>query len=116
MRQVGVLAAAGLYALDHHVERLADDHRRARRLAEAVADVADGLVDLESVQTNIVIVELGALSLDSAGVAARCRADGVLVSAFGPHRVRLVTHLDVDDAATDRAVEVLRRALAPGRE
>ena len=112
MRQAGVLAAAALHALDHHLARLADDHARARRLAEAVADVADGLVDVTDVETNIVVVELSGTPLDSATVAASCRADGVLVSAFGPRRIRLVTHLDVDDAAIDRAIAVIRRALA----
>jgi len=111
MRQVGVLAAAGIFALMHNLERLAEDHARARRLAEAVAGVGDGLVDIDAVETNIVIVELAGTSLDSAAVAARCRADGVLVSAFGPRRVRLVTHLDVDDAAIDRAIEVITRSL-----
>ena len=112
MRQAGVLAAAGDFALTHNLDRLADDHARARRLADAVADVAEGLVDLADVETNIVVVELAGTPLDSATVAASCRADGVLVSAFGPRRVRLVTHLDVDDAAIDRAIEVIRRALA----
>jgi threonine aldolase len=112
MRQVGVLAAAGLYALLHNGERLAEDHERARRLALAVAEVGDGLVDVDAVETNIVIVELAGRPLDSATVAARCRADGILVSAFGPRRVRLVTHLDVDDAAIDRAIAVLRRHLS----
>jgi threonine aldolase len=112
MRQVGVLAAAGLFALRHNVERLADDHARARRLAEAVADVAPGTVSVADVETNIVVVDLSSTPLYSSGVAADCRADGVIVSAFGPRRVRLVTHLDVDDAAIDRAIPVLRRALA----
>ena len=116
MRQVGVLAAAGLFALRHNVARLAEDHARARRLAEAVAEVGDGLVDVGAVETNIVIVELAGTGLDSAGVAARCRADGVLVSAFGPRRVRLVTHLDVDDDGIDRAIPVICRVLSRGGE
>jgi threonine aldolase len=116
LRPAGVLAAAGDFALTHNLDRLADDHARARRLAEAVADVADGLVDVADVETNIVVVELAGTPLDSATVAASCRADGVLVSAFGPRRVRLVTHLDVDDAAVDRAIEVIRRALAGAGE
>ena len=116
MRQVGVLAAAGLYALLHNVERLGEDHARARRLAEAVADVGEGLVDVTAVETNIVIVDLAGTALDSAAVAARCRADGVLVSAFGPRRVRLVTHLDIDDEAADRAIQVLRRVLGARAE
>ena len=111
MRQVGVLAAAGIFALLHNVKRLADDHARARRLAEAVADVDADLVDVRAVETNIVIVELANTRLDAATVAARCRADGVLVSAVGPRRIRLVTHLDVDDEGVDRAIRVLRRVL-----
>ena len=116
MRQAGVLAAAGDYALTHNLDRLAEDHARAQKLAAAVADVADGLVDVGSVETNIVVIELAATPLDSAAVAASCRADGVLVSAFGPRRVRLVTHLDVDDAAVDRAIEVVRRSLTGAGE
>jgi threonine aldolase len=112
MRQAGILAAAGLYALDHNVARLADDHARAKRLAIDLADAGPGLVDAERVETNIVPLDLSATTFDSATLAARCRADGVLVSAVGPHRVRLVTHLDVDDAGVEHALTVLSRALA----
>lgn len=101
MRQVGILAAAGLHALDHHVTRLGDDHAHARLLAEAVG------VDPASVETNIVVVE----HPDAARVAAAARDDGVLVSAVGPRAVRLVTHLDVDTAGARRAAEVLARLL-----
>ena len=98
MRQVGILAAAGLYALDHHVERLADDHVRAKRLAEALG------ADPAEVHTNIVVLHVP----DAAGVAARAAADGVLVSALGPEFLRLVTHLDVDDDGIEHAVKVLQ--------
>jgi threonine aldolase len=108
MRQAGVLAAAGLFALRHNLDRLADDHARARRLAEALADVAPGRVDPAVVETNIVPVAVD----DAATFAADCRAAGVLVSAVGPRRLRLVTHLDVDDAGIDRAIDVVGRALA----
>jgi threonine aldolase len=111
MRQAGVIAAAGRYALAHHVERLADDHARARRLAEAAADAAPGVVDPASVETNIVLLDLPAAT-DARQLAQTCLDEGVLVSAVDPHRIRLVTHLDVDDASTERAAEVLRRALA----
>jgi threonine aldolase len=107
MRQVGVLAAAGLHALDHHVERLADDHRRARRLAEACADAAPGCVDPEAVQTNIVVLEVDA----APQVAAAALQEGIAVSVLGPRTVRLVTHLDVDDAGADSAARVLSRLL-----
>jgi threonine aldolase len=114
MRQAGVLAAAGSYALRHHLSRLAEDHERARRLAAALAEVAPGLVDPATVETNIVPLDLSVTALDSARLSAHCRADGVLVSAVAPRRVRLVTHLDVDDAGVERAVSVLRRALTAG--
>ena len=97
MRQVGILAAAGRYALAHHVERLADDHARAKRLASALG------ADPATVDTNIVV-------LDAAGaptVAAKALEQEVLVSALGPRFLRLVTHLDVDDDGIDRAIDVL---------
>jgi threonine aldolase len=105
MRQVGILAAGGLYAVRHHVDRLADDHARARRLAEALAPF--GVVDASRVRTNIVPVDLTKSTLDGRAFAAAARAAGVLLSVLGPRTVRLVTHLDVDDAGVDRAVDVL---------
>jgi threonine aldolase len=107
MRQVGILAAGGLYALEHHVERLAEDHARARRLAEAVADVAPAAVDPASVSTNIVMLDVP----DAPALAAGCREHGVAISVLGPRAARLVTHLDLDDDAVDRACEVLAKAL-----
>jgi threonine aldolase len=98
MRQVGILAAAGLYALQHHLDRLADDHLRARRLAEALG------VDPGTVDTNMVVLEVP----DAAGVAVRAAEREVLVSALGPRLLRLVTHLDVDDDGIERAITVLR--------
>jgi threonine aldolase len=102
MRQVGILAAAGLYALDHNVERLANDHVRARRLAEALG------ADPANVDTNIVVLD----APDAAGVATRAAQSGVLVSALGPRFLRLVTHLDVDDDGIDAAVRVLGPLIA----
>ncbi|HEX3004983.1 MAG TPA: GntG family PLP-dependent aldolase [Angustibacter sp.] len=112
MRQAGILAAAGHYALDHHVDRLADDHARARRLAQACADVDPSVVDPTAVSTNIVILDLAAARRSAADVVDSLAADGVLASAFGPQRIRLVTHLDVDDDACDRAERALRQALS----
>ncbi|MFP5334697.1 MAG: threonine aldolase family protein [Actinomycetes bacterium] len=106
MRQAGVLAAAGLYALDHHVDRLADDHVRARRLARACADALPGCVDPDAVQTNIVV-----LDVDAASFAPAALEQGVAVSVLGRRTVRLVTHLDVDDEAVDHAADVLARLL-----
>jgi threonine aldolase len=97
MRQVGVLAAAGLYALDSHVERLAEDHAHARLLAERLG------VDPAGVDTNIVVVDDVAAPM----VAEAAKARGVLVSQVGPRRLRLVTHLDVDRAGVERAADVL---------
>jgi threonine aldolase len=103
MRQVGILAAGGLYAVEHHVARLADDHARARRLGEALG------ADPAGIETNIVVLDVA----DAAAVATAAAAEGVLVSALGPRFLRLVTHLDVDDDGIDRAIGVLRRLIAP---
>jgi threonine aldolase len=111
MRQAGVLAAAGRYALAHHLERLADDHARARRLAEGIAEVTTGVVDPSQVETNMVILDLTQAAGDAHAVAEACRAEGVLVSVVAPRRMRLVTHLDVDDAGVDRALTAIRAAL-----
>ncbi len=106
MRQVGILAAAGLYALDHNVARLAEDHARARALADAFAAVRPDVVTPDEVDTNIVVLDLtaGPKAPDLAAAAGR---RGVAVSVLGPHTARLVTHLDVDDQGVDRAIEVL---------
>ncbi|GEP32959.1 threonine aldolase [Nocardioides szechwanensis] len=97
MRQVGILAAAGLHALDHHVERLADDHAHARLLAEACG------VDPAGVDTNIVVVPRG----DAAEFVARAADEGVRVATVGPTVVRLVTHLDITRDDAERAAKVL---------
>ncbi len=111
MRQVGILAAAGLYALDHHISRLADDHRRARRLAQALAGVRPDVVDPGSVETNIVVLSLER-GPTGPQLAAAARQRGVGVSVLGPRTARLVTHLDVDDDGIDVACEVLTGLLA----
>ncbi len=113
MRQVGILAAAGLHALDHHVGRLADDHARARRFAEAVAAVAPGAVDPARVATNIVVLDVGAAGRTAAEVVAAAQERGIRTYAVGPRLVRLVWHLDVDDAGTDAAIDVLTALLTP---
>jgi threonine aldolase len=107
MRQVGILAAAGLYALDHNVDRLAQDHARARRLAETVADQAPGTIGPSKVQTNILVFDVA----DAGVVIWRCREQGVLVGALDRTHVRAVTHLDVDDDGVERAARVLVSAL-----
>jgi len=106
MRQAGILAAAGEYALTHHIGRLADDHARARRLADALADF--DIVDSARVRTNIVPLDLSRSSLDAPGLGVAAREAGVLVSVLGPRFARLVTHMDVDDDGIDTAIEALR--------
>jgi threonine aldolase len=113
MRQAGVLAAAGLVALDRHVERLAEDHRRARWLAEVVADLPGFFLDPARVATNIVMASVHPPERLPALLDA-LREQGVLAGAMGWGRLRLVTHLDVDDAGIERAVEALR-TVAPAR-
>jgi threonine aldolase len=102
MRQVGILAAAGRYALAHHVMRLADDHERARRLAEAIG------VDPATVETNMVLLT----ARDAPAVAQQARDEAVLISAIGPRLLRLVTHLDVDDDGVEQAIKVLAPLVA----
>jgi threonine aldolase len=111
MRQAGILAAAGLHAVRNHIDRLADDHDRARRLAEGIAEAAPGVTDPSMVETNIVLLDLAKARVDSAGLTRACAADGVLVSNLAPRRVRLVTHLDVDDDGVDRALAAICGAL-----
>ncbi len=105
MRQAGVLAAAALHALDQHIDRLADDHARARRLAEGLAGLPG--VKVETPHTNIVFVDLAPER--AAGVVERLRAAGVLCT--GLYRLRLVTHLDVSTAQIDEALAALRATL-----
>ena len=114
MRQAGVVAAAGLYALDHNVERLADDHARARRLADGWAE-AGVPVDLELVQTNFVQVDVGSLGLGEWEAIDRMRELGVLLSrTMKPGVLRAVTHLDVGDDDVARALELVPQALRVG--
>jgi threonine aldolase len=96
MRQAGVLAAAGLHALDHHVGRLADDHANARTLAEGLAATGRLDVDVERVQTNIVLADVARAGDDAAAVARDLAAVGVMTAPLGPRRLRFVTSLEVD--------------------
>jgi threonine aldolase len=111
MRQAGILAAAASYALDHHLDRLADDHARARRIAEAVAAVAPDVIDPDLVETNVVALDLAKHPLDATAFAERAKEQGLLAGVVGRDRVRLVLHLDADDEAVDHAIEVLRAVL-----
>ena len=116
LRQAGILAAAGRYALAHNVERLAEDHANAQLVADELLRGDDVVLDRDTVQTNIVVFAL----VDRPGVpdaaefVERCRARGVLLNAFGPRTVRAVTHLDVDADACREAGRIMR-TVADGR-
>jgi threonine aldolase len=107
MRQVGIFAAAGIYALDHNLARLAEDHANARRIAEKLARSEHIDIDLGGVQTNILVFTLKAGAPDAATVVARARERGVLVFAFTPRMLRAVTHLDVSTEQCLRAGDIL---------
>ena len=114
MRQSGILAAAGLYALDHNVGQLAEDHGNARLIAERLAILPGVALDLATVQTNIVVLRLDTDLPDAAAVVGRARERGVLVSALGPRTVRAVTHRDVTRTDCERAADQLASAIAQG--
>ena len=107
-RQAGILAAACLYALDHHVARLAEDHENARVLARRLSEIPGVRIELDRVESNMVYAEL---PVDAPAFVARLRDAGVRVNSVGSHTIRLVCHLDVDRAACERAAEILRASL-----
>ncbi len=112
MRQVGVIAAAAAFALDHNVERLAEDHANARRLAEGFAEILSRSVDPASVETNIVVIEVG--EMDAVALSGRMWESGVRIYPTAAHRLRAVTHLDVDRDGIERAIIAFRDAVAAG--
>ena len=112
MRQAGIIAAGGLYALQHNVERLTDDHRRARRLAEALAGVPGLRVDLGTVQTNMVFVGTRESGIRAADLVARLAGAGVLCLDEAPWSVRFVTHLGLDDDDIEATIAGVSGALA----
>jgi threonine aldolase len=115
MRQAGVLAAAALYALEHHVARLADDHANAQRLAEGIRRIEELRLDPPEVDTNLAFFHLSPALAAAAEFSARLRDRGVLMIPTGPRTIRAATHLDVSAADVDRAVvaieDVARRRL-----
>jgi threonine aldolase len=112
MRQAGILAAGGLYALEHNIARLAEDHANARRFAEPLARTAGIALDAATVETNIVIWDLSPeVPMDAATFVARARDKGLLLNAVGARRLRAVTHLDVDAAACTAAAEIAAAVL-----
>ena len=111
MRQVGILAAACLYALDNNVDRLEVDHRNAERLAHGLAGMDGISIDPERVVTNIVLFDVGSTSMDADTFAERLAPAGVLLIPFGPTILRAVTHLDVTTADIDTALEIIQQFL-----
>jgi threonine aldolase len=110
LRQAGIVAAAMLYALDHNVERLAEDHARAGRLAEGLA-VAGLPVDVEATETNFVGIDVASAGLDAREAQGRIAEHGVRVGLLRPGVLRVATHLGVSDDDVDRAIELIPRAL-----
>ena len=114
MRQSGFLAAAGIYALEHHRERLQDDHARARAFADGAAGIPG--IAVVAPETNIVMLDFPDPEVSVDDVLAILAAEGVLLVRFGPRRLRAVTHLDIDDDGLDKALEVLARAVREASE
>jgi threonine aldolase len=112
MRQAGVMAAAGIIGLETMVDRLADDHRRAKRLAEGLHAVDPRLSDPKFVDTNIVMVEIAHLGTDAKTFMATLEKAGVASGAWSRKSIRLVTHRHVDDAAVDETVAIFRSVVA----
>ncbi len=111
MRQVGIFAAAGLYALDHQLERLKEDHANARLIAERLAQCPRIRIDLATAQTNILVFELTSEAPEAAAVVTRAKEQGLLIFAFGPRTLRAVTHLDVTREQCARAAEILAQII-----
>lgn len=107
MRQVGLFAAAALFAMDHQFDRLAEDHANARRIAERLAGNPHIALDPARVETNILVFDLAPDAPDAAAVVARAREQGVLVFAFGPRTIRAVTHMDVTREQCEQAADIL---------
>jgi threonine aldolase len=114
MRQSGILAAAGLFALDHNVGRLTDDHANARIIAEGLAPLPGVRLDLETVQTNIVIWQMAPEGPDAATITAKAKTAGVLISALGARTLRAVTHMDVSAEQCLHAAEALADVIGRG--
>jgi threonine aldolase len=114
MRQVGILAAAGHFALDNNIARLQEDHSRAKQIATALNAISPTLIDPKKVETNIVGLELSQIGISAAELTARCKESGLWISALGPYYARLVTHLDFDDTQCNQAIEILQDIFSQG--
>jgi threonine aldolase len=112
MRQAGIMAAGCLYALDHNIDRLADDHQNAQILADVVADTPGLHLEPAEVETNLVWFRIDQSVGTAKDITARLKQNGVLVHAAGPQKIRACTHLDVTKAQAERAAETLRNVVA----
>ncbi|MGI9498660.1 MAG: threonine aldolase family protein [Geminicoccaceae bacterium] len=111
MRQAGIIAAACLYALDHHVDRLSDDHDNAKRLARGLAEMGGIGLDPDRVETNIVFFDLAPSAPTARSIAASLLEMGIRIGAMGERRMRAVTHLNIDESAIDRALSAMSEAV-----
>ena len=111
MRQAGILAAAGIYALEHHVGRLKEDHDNAKRLARKLQQIPAIMIDPQHVDTNIVIFDVVGHRMTPPAIVAALKQEGVLINAVGGNSFRAVTHLDISTTAIDRAYDILAKVL-----
>lgn len=111
MRQVGIIAAAGLYAIEHHVDRLKEDHKNAKRLAQGLNDLKGISIDPEQVETNIVLFDIDNPQMTAFTLSEEMKKYGVLIHAIGNNKVRLVTHLDVTSEEIEFALEAFEKVL-----
>ena len=111
MRQSGVLAAAGIYAMDNNVGRLIEDHANARLFAELAADIPGIEIDVASVETNILFLDVSGTGIPAPEISDKLLAEGICMGAMGPEKMRAVTNLDVDRAGVEDAADVLQHIL-----
>lgn len=111
MRQVGIIAAAGIYALDHHMERLKEDHLNAKRLALGLKELKGISINPDEVETNIVIFKLNLKGVNAYDITEAMKKEGVLIHPIGKNQIRLVTHLDVSSEDIDHALETFKKIL-----
>lgn len=111
MRQAGILAAACIYALENHFPKLEEDHKKAKRFAEAISQIPSVKVDLNTVQTNIIIFDVDIPNFVAEDFLTKLQQNGVLMLEIDPNRIRAVTHLDLTDEDVDKAIDVMRNLL-----
>lgn len=111
MRQVGIIAAAGIYALDHHIERLKEDHQNAKRLAFGLKEFRGVSINPDHVETNIVIFDVASTGMAALAVAEAMKREGVLIHPVSKVQIRLVTHLDVTPEDIEKTLKAFERVL-----